>query len=254
VNRAGAPVHSVTVSPTADELREYADEHLLYEVWMVAALAERMKRHAALFDAGLSKRHGPLANELLDLAGRNADIESFATHMRNLVQFLYPHKPKGGTVIAADYFTKRSDWETVRPKRPESLMVANQRVPIEIGHLVLGRARREDKTWNHNAIWLDLAKVLRVFVDNVPAQRVSSEFKDALRTLVSTVQPQEMLVQYIDVLEQVAADATEAGRIAGLGATTAPDFAVSDTDESTAGTATKLPPREPPTLDYDPSG
>lgn len=130
----------------------------------------------------------------------------------------------------------------------------NQRVPIEIGHLSYGRVRREDKTWNYGVIWRDLAKVLRVFVDNVPAEHVSAEFTDAMTKLVSSEQAHETLVQDLEAFKQVAEDVMRAGRLAGLGATTGPDFTVIDTGESTAGTATKLPPREPTKLDYNPGG
>jgi hypothetical protein len=72
----------VRIAHTVAELRKFADEHLLYEIWTTASLAARLERHARLFDGGLSvERDGPIAAELLELPGRNADIESFAMHV-----------------------------------------------------------------------------------------------------------------------------------------------------------------------------
>src|SRR5262245_21931485 len=101
---------------TAAELRAYADEHLQYEIWMASALTARLRRQAVIFSRGLSSRE-PLAEEVLDLAGRNADIESWATHVRGLLKFLYQKKPKQSDVVAAEYFVRVSDWTGVRPDR-----------------------------------------------------------------------------------------------------------------------------------------
>jgi hypothetical protein len=251
---AGSPERKLDDMSRVDELRTYADEHLFYEVWMAAALAERMSRQAALFDAGLAERHGPLAKELLDLAGRNADIESFATHVRNLLAFLYPNKPKAGDVTALEYFANSSDWQAVRPSRPKSLMVVNQRVPIEIGHLSFGRARRKDKAWDYRAMWLDLATVLDAFVEHVPPDRVSTEFLGAMRALVSPDQSHDNLRHEMEALKKVVSDITSAGRSPALGATTYPVVAIADTDESMAGTAIELPQREPTPVDHDTNG
>ncbi len=85
-------------------------------------------RNVALLEHGdLSFGH-PVEREVLDRIGRNADIESFAMHSKNLVFFLYGKKPTSNDVVAAFYFDRASDWASVRPDRPKSLALVNQRV------------------------------------------------------------------------------------------------------------------------------
>jgi len=230
--------HAVT------ELREYAHEHLFYEIWMTATLTARMRRHAALFDEGLSASDGPLAEELLELTGRNADIESFATHVRNLFFFLYGKKAKPSDVVAANYFEDRNDWFSVRPVRPKSLARINERVPVEIGHLSFGRLRENDKTWPYEEMWRDLAKALDVFLDHVPADRVSTEFRQAAKVLLSPYSQPETIRDFVSALNSDSL-------IAGLGATTLPAelYRVADDPyphDSGAGTAVIPPKREIP--------
>lgn len=203
------------------ELRQYADEHLLYEIWMTSALTERMSRHAAIFGEGFSASDDLLADRSLELSGRNADIESFATHLRILVQFLYASKPKASDVIAANYFDRKSDWTGVRPVRPKSLMVVNQRVPVEIGHLGFGRLQRKDKTWPYESMWLDLATVIGVFLDKVPEGRVSSEFRDAANScLVGSSKSK--------TIQDIVSEMGRKSLTAWAGATTATSYSITD--------------------------
>ena len=64
--------------PNIERLREYADEHVLYEIAMVAALRARMARYRTRLTQ--PAEHGSGDDELLDLAGRNADIERAQFH------------------------------------------------------------------------------------------------------------------------------------------------------------------------------
>jgi hypothetical protein len=227
---------------TIEELLEYADEHLFYEIWMASEMTKRLRRHAALFERGLSvERDGKLASELLDPPGRNADIESFATHVRVLVQFLYPHKPKPSDIVAAAYFDRESDWSAIRPKRPQTLLKANERVPVEIGHLGFGRVRRKNKEWPYDAIWADLATVVGVFIDNVPSHSVSAEFRKEVKALLPGAASPKSLDELISELDRT----TIAAR---TGATTMatqmwrPPFDPYPEDSASGGTVI-LPPR-----------
>lgn len=165
----------------SEALRDFAEEHLWYEIKSIADLTARLARHAELFDAGLSESDGDLARELLEPAGRNADIEAWAMHMANVFHFLYGGR-KHADVVAYEYFDAHHDWTGLRPKRPVSLRRLNDRVPVEIDHLSLGRMNVKDKRWPYGQMWGDLAKVVRLFVDSVPEDRVSAEFVNAVRT------------------------------------------------------------------------
>jgi hypothetical protein len=225
------------------KFRDYADEHLLYEIWMTSTLTARMSRHPDRFDGGLSAAEGPLARELLELTGRNADIESFALHVRNLVKFLYAKRPKQGDVVAASYFDVRNDWFDVRPDLPKSLNRVNARVPVEIVHLSVGRlkVRESDKTWPYELMWRDLAKVIGVFLDRVPENRLSAEFCKTARALLPGSSTEE--------LRHIVTKVDEISRAARAGVTemeTATYYPIMDDDSSAAGTATMPPKLEPP--------
>lgn len=227
---------------TADELREYADEHVLYEIWMTADLTARMSRHAEMFRQGVSESDGRFASELLDLAGRNADIESWATHVRNLLKFLYMKRPTQADVVAAEYFEKVHDWTGIRPDRPDSLGRVNARVPVEIGHLSFGRLglSEEEKSWPYQQMWRELASVVDVFVSAVPDGSISQTFRTQAKALLSGYRP-----------EGIRELVTKMGRDSirhGSGVThTSTDYSVSDFEPG-AGTATalSLPKCEPP--------
>lgn len=179
---------------------------------MTSMLTARMNRHAGRFDGGLPASEGPLAQELLELTGRNADIESFALHVRNLLWFLYPTKPKQGDVVAASYFDDRNDWFSIRPDRPKSLDRVNARVPVEIVHLSFGRleARESDKRWPYDVMWRDLATVIGVFLDRVPDNRVSAEFRETAKALLpdSSTEALRDIVSEMDRMSR----ASESGR------------------------------------------
>jgi hypothetical protein len=185
-----ADIYTRCVARTTEELREFADEHLRYEIEMTAGLTARMARHRVFFDAGLSPDDGPLALDVLDLAGRNADLEAWATHMSTVFNFLCC-KREHGDVVAYDFFDRHHDWTTLLPDRPKSLRRLNERVPVEIDHLSFGRTKVKDKTWLYVQMWSDLAKLVRLFVDSVPEGRVSREFCEAVRAVLP-VEPKEM--------------------------------------------------------------
>ncbi len=171
-----------------DDLRAFAEEHLWYEIKSAADLTARLARHAKLFDAGLSEADGPLAVELLEPAGRNADIEAWAMHMAILVNFLYGGR-KHSDVPAFAYFDQHHDWTGVRPSRPDSLRRLNERVPVEIDHLSLRRSAVKDKRWPYERMWRDLAGVLRIFIDHVPKHRAGEEFVEAVRGCLPVAEP-----------------------------------------------------------------
>jgi hypothetical protein len=163
---------------TPEELSEFARDHLLYEVAMVARLVDRFRRHRELLDA-TPRPQGQLADELFDLAGRNADIESFGIHVRALVDFLFAGRDKKD-VIAADYFDDQLEWSRVRGKMPAELRDVNARVGAEIAHLSVTRPTPA-KAWMYEAVWPALADVLRRFVDNARADRLDAESRERAR-------------------------------------------------------------------------
>ncbi len=90
---------------TPNELRRVS-EHLHYEMQMLPGSAQGLVSEIT----GQGTLH-------------NALVESFAIHVRNMLDFLWPDKPKRKSewVIAADVFPSPSDWEKLRPRSPNCL-------------------------------------------------------------------------------------------------------------------------------------
>jgi len=85
---------------TPDELRRIS-EHLHYEVQILLGSAQGLDPETTA--------EGTLHNAL---------VESFAIHLRNMLDFLWPDKPKRKSdwVIAADFFPSPSDWSRPTPQ------------------------------------------------------------------------------------------------------------------------------------------
>jgi hypothetical protein len=112
------------VPPALSEkkLREYSAEHLRYEIEMFLAIGQIL-------------RSGNIRTQ----AEKNALLESFAIHLRNLIAFLYSAKKYPSDVVAADFFDKASAWSTLRSPISSSLTKARTRANTEVGHLTTMR-------------------------------------------------------------------------------------------------------------------
>ena len=141
---------------TPDELRRVS-EHLHYEVQMLLGSAQAL--------ASETTADGTL---------RNALVESFAIHFRNMLDFLWPDKPKRKSdwVIAADFFPSPSDWEKLRPEISQPLLDSRVRAAKEIAHLTYARlaVEPEEKDWDVRQIANEVTRVVETFIRHVPMQ------------------------------------------------------------------------------------
>ena len=74
------------------ELRAFSGEHILYEISMLVQCGQ-------LLTSTFKSQSATVAAVL-----RYAVIESFAIHVRNLVDFLYPTNERATDVLADDFF------------------------------------------------------------------------------------------------------------------------------------------------------
>ncbi len=95
-----------------DRCRSFAREHLVYEVEQLHGLVVRF-----LEILEHDEDHGERDLDFLDMATRNAQVESFAIHARALVDFLYDVRMKATDAIAGDFVP--TGWTP--PKKPLSL-------------------------------------------------------------------------------------------------------------------------------------
>ena len=124
------------------ELQE-ASKHLHYEVQMLHAVAVA----SGLFGSG------PITNAL---------VESFAIHVRNLIDFFYLKEPRQDDLIAEDFFADAAQWRSVRPNLSADLDQAKKRAHKEIAHLTYARldVTPEAKLWQFVHILNEISKVL----------------------------------------------------------------------------------------------
>ena len=104
----------------------------------------------------------------------NALVESFAIHLRNMLDFLWPDKPKGKSewVIAADFSPSPSDWEKLRPEISQLLLDSRGRAAKEIAHLSYARLAvdPEQKDWDVRPIANEVTRVVETFIRHAPMQ------------------------------------------------------------------------------------
>jgi hypothetical protein len=134
------------------ELTAYSEEHLLYELRM-------------LYFAGTE-----LAKTLPDPL-RSALLESFAIHLRNLIDFFTVPKGKerDTDVIAADFAPAWSQ------KRSATFEDAKVRADKEVSHLTLGRKDGLDasKPWQVGALFHELQPVAEHFAAAADPKKLS---------------------------------------------------------------------------------
>lgn len=148
------------------ELRDVSN-HLWYELEMLNATTW------ILANAGFGPNDQGLIREI-----RNALLECFCIHSRNLLEFFYSAKPKNDAVIAEDFFDKKSEWLDKRPPRSKSLKEAHVRAHKEVAHLTYARlsVTPGKKPWAFINIAQEISEVFKTFYRLVPTSRVTEDF------------------------------------------------------------------------------
>jgi hypothetical protein len=99
-------------------------------------------------------------------AQRNALVEVFAVHTRNLIDFFYG-TGKRDDVVAADFFSDKRRWQAIRPALTQRLRSAKKRANKEMSHLTYSRLQvaANQKGWDATAITRDFDSVLQAFFE-----------------------------------------------------------------------------------------
>lgn len=143
-------------SYTDDELRNYACEHVLYEI-------THFVRAAQSIDAA---RAGVFP--------MNFAVEVFALHLRNLLDFFAPRSKRKTDASASDFCP---DWEP--PKLNLYLRDARWMADKHIAHLTTDRATDiDEKTWPVEPIVQSMLPIIGDFAER--AEFVCSEFREAV--------------------------------------------------------------------------
>ena len=140
-------------------LREMARRHVSYEIKMLRELA------AALQGKGVGPR-----------TMRNALLESFLVHYRNLFDFFYPEFPSRRRlphdVSASDYLPDRKRWRKKRPEMDRKQSAENrERVNCLLAHLTLRRLKYKNRSWPDKKMTGIIESLVEEFVKELPRDR-----------------------------------------------------------------------------------
>ena len=115
----------------------------------------------------------------------NAMLEAFVLHLRTVTDFLYPRgrHVKDDDVLASDFFDSAVQWCKIRDKQigkelRESLESARDRADKEMAHLTYSRLKvtLAEKGWPYVKIANDAWEAIKVFINNVPKEKLGSDW------------------------------------------------------------------------------
>jgi hypothetical protein len=134
---------------TREELIEMA-EHIHYEIWM-------LNHTCYILSSGY----------FLASAAHNTILESFAIHVRNLIDFLYEKKAnvKGDAIVAEHYFPNPQEWIEIRPIKSNMLKNAKKLAEKQVAHLTYTRKNKEP--WAYIEITKEIKLVFKIFFNNI---------------------------------------------------------------------------------------
>jgi hypothetical protein len=146
--------------------RQGLTEHLFYEVQMTFFLASQL-------DTPTGSR--------LDVSLRNAQVEAFTLHLRQLTEFFWGDPARDREkryAYAADYFPE-GEWARVRPALPGILLPEGSAFP----RLAYDQAwtRPADKVWDLVTQAFALAPVVVRFADTVDHSQFTPGYVNGMR-------------------------------------------------------------------------
>ena len=152
------------------QLRDYADEHLQYELDMLrwsATILGYLSPHAS---------RGPLA-----WAINNGLLNTFATHARNLINFLYSRssgRDRPSDIIIEDYLSQNSSSAPI-PPIPALLKEALTKAGKQVAHLTKERIDYEKagKEWRFGDITNEILTVLVQVAPRISAAKLSDKLR-----------------------------------------------------------------------------
>jgi hypothetical protein len=113
----------------------------------------------------------------------NAILESFAIHLRSLLDFFYidASRAKPGDVLAEHYFPQPAEWHNAKPQlAPDEIARMKERVNKEIAHLTYERNRIAGIDWEWPIIQFKthVIEALTVFLRRVDRSLLSVRWEE----------------------------------------------------------------------------
>ncbi len=109
---------------------------------------------------------------------RNAILESFLIHARNIIEFMYNDKNSRKDDIAANDFTyKTKNWKEIRLPQSDFLNEQYKRAHKKLAHLTYYR-QEDTGGWNLSKIKYEIDCCFKIFVENVSKDELGERWKD----------------------------------------------------------------------------
>jgi hypothetical protein len=145
---------------TDEQLLAFSGEHLLHELSMLWELAEILPQ----------RKEGTCEYVAL--------IESFATHLRNLIEFLF-FSIKGDYVRAQQFFDDPAAWS---PELTSDFKKLLERANNEVDHLTVRRVdgNPPEKAWPTDEILRQLETVAKEFAAKASGKKLHSKVREFL--------------------------------------------------------------------------
>lgn len=144
---------------------EYFSEHIRYEIQML-----------------LSVTNGILQKFVVPQGLQHAPVESYAVHLRNMINFFFPPSSRDTDVCAKDFFINEETWEKVRPQLSETLAIAKIRADKEVGHLTTSRlsGTPKGKEWDVKNLTGELMPLFIFFCQSADKLKLEPLISDLL--------------------------------------------------------------------------
>jgi hypothetical protein len=119
---------------------------------------------------------------------KNALIESFAIHIRNLIEFLYWNKKNGRDRVLAEYIIGDAElWHSQLGEMTEEINTIYEKACKRVAHLTIDRiyVTPEDKNWWFAKYTKEVALGLKIFLELVPKEMKDVKLKDAISRITN---------------------------------------------------------------------
>lgn len=184
-------------SLTDGELKQYADEHLRYEIDMLTCSAGILTYLKDYGDKGY-----------LPWAINNGILNTFTLHARNLISFLYSRTLKRdfpSDIILEDY-VEESLIAKYLPSIDPLLMEALEKASKQVAHLTMERIEYEQsgKEWKFIEISKSIRKAFAAIAPHFSDSKISEELKQMLSN-------GEVRIPVIDIKLKVAPNEKQTG-------------------------------------------
>jgi hypothetical protein len=122
------------------------------------------------------------------LVTKNALLEAWTVHRRNLSHFLSGDNARLDDIIAADYFDD-AGWEAIKPSRNHT--AADRRVGKEVAHLTYARldVKPDERQWHVGPGTRELVGDVQTFASAVAGGRVLPHFRRQVRRIQDDLGP-----------------------------------------------------------------